>query len=338
MNCLLRPPFATPLYLILFGPEVGWYRAFTRRIKDGTAVGRVRTTRGRLFPDVGKWPDPPVGEPRAPDDGTTLPIEVEAPDAIETYLWSERRSRLTALARPSQEEEAVEARLVIFDGGYAFLTDDYQAKLATHLLGDSTDGEDAELELVPAPRLRQGDVLLFVRGSGRDVIRQEADKLLPPGERERAGQWRQALLSYQQKTECPVRVIRRQLGEHGCPLSLAAIENWFADENIIAPLNVDRELHAILDVTQDAALRENLHKCRVAIHRVRGAHLRASNVLARRVIDRAVAGLKSASQGGGAIELGEGIVLARVTDIDQTRVQVKATVANRLVEDDSWPG
>src|SRR5205807_787459 len=33
MNRLLRPPFATPLYLLLYGPEVSCHRAFTRRVR-----------------------------------------------------------------------------------------------------------------------------------------------------------------------------------------------------------------------------------------------------------------------------------------------------------------
>jgi hypothetical protein len=36
---------------------------------------------------------------------------------------------------------------------------------------------------------------------------------------------------------------------------------------------------------------------------------------------------------GGTVDLGEGIVLARVTEIDDTAIRVKASVANRLVED-----
>jgi hypothetical protein len=177
MTRLLRPPFATPLHLLLYGPELAWYRAFTRHVREGLAARRVRAARGRLFPGVGKWPDRPRGE----QEEVATTSGGETPDAIETYLLSKRRNRLASLARPSNGEESGVARLVTFEGGYAFLTDDYQAKLATHLLVDTTDGEDAELEIVPGHRLRRGDVLLFLRGSSRDVIRQVADKLLPAG-------------------------------------------------------------------------------------------------------------------------------------------------------------
>jgi uncharacterized membrane protein YkvA (DUF1232 family) len=336
MTRLLRPPFATPLYLLLYGPEVSWHGAFNRRVRQGSAARRVRTARGRLFPGVGKWPDRPAGDPSGMD-GETTTAEGETPDAIQTYLLSERRRRLTSQATPSDNEEAVEARLVTFDGGYAFLTEDYQAKLATHLLADAADGEDAELEIVPARRLQRGDVLLFLRGSSRDVIRQTADKLLPPGEREKSGAWRRVLLKYREQEKCSVEVVWQRLREHGCPLSLAAIENWFTDENMISPLNVDREVGAILALTQDPDLRDGLDACRAAISRVRGAHLRASNLLARKVVERAVAGLKAAGVTGGAVDLGDGIVLARVTEIDDTTIRVKASAANRLVEDKLWP-
>lgn len=331
MTRLLRPPLATPLRLLLYGPEASWHRSFTRRIREGAASRRVRTARDRLFPGVGKWPDRAAADPAGADGDPTTAGD-ETPDAIQTYLFAERRRRLTAQASPSYNEEAVEARLITFDGGYAFLTDDYQAKLATHLLADAADGEDAELEIVPAHRLRRGDVLLFLRGSSRDVIRQTADKLLPEGEREKSGAWRRALLRYRQQENCTVEDVWQRLREHGCRLSLAAVENWFTDENMISPLNVDREVGAILALTHDPELRDGFDACRAAVSRVRGAHLRASNQLARRVVDRAVAGLKSASITDGAVDLGDGIVLAWVTEIDDTAIRVKVSTANRLVE------
>ena len=287
-----------------------------------------------FFPGVGKWADPPGIDPVEVDDETT---GGETPDAIETYLQSERRNRLTSLANPSEGEEALEARLFTFDGGYAFLTDDYQAKLATHLLTDETDGEEAELIIVPARHLHRGDMLLFLRGSGRDVIRQVADQLLPAGERDRAGLWRRTLLKYQGQRDSSVEVVWQRLREHGCPLSLTAIENWFADENMISPANVGREVGAILALTQDGDLRDSLDSCRLAISRVRGAHVKASHQLAKRVIERAVAGLKAADRGNGAVDLGEGIVLARLTEIDDIPVRVRASAANRLVEESQWP-
>lgn len=334
MTRLLRPPFASPLFLLLYGPEVAWQKSFARRVQQGSAARRVRTARGRLFPGVGKWPEPLAGDSVGVEDATPA---AETPDAVETYVMAKRRKRLTLLASPLQGEDAVAARLVTFDGGYAFLTDDYRAKLATHLMGEAVDGEDAELQVVPARRLRRGDVLLFLRGSDRDVIRQVADQLLPAGERERAGMWRRALLKHREQRDCSVEAVWRRLRDNGCPLSLAAVENWFVDEGMISPANVDREVGAILAVTQDTGLRDGLDSCRSAISRVRGAHVKASHQLAKRVIERAVAGLKAADHAGGAVDLGEGIVLVRVTEIDDTPVRVRAAAANQLVEESQWP-
>jgi hypothetical protein len=335
MTRLLRPPFATPLYLLLYSPEIAWRKSFIRHVRESTAARRVRTARSRLFPGVGKWPTPPGGtDLNMPDQELQVS---ETPDAIEMYLQSKRRSRATSLVSPSPGEESVAARLITFDGGHAFLTDDYQAKVASHLLTNEAAGEGAELVIVPARRLRRGDMLLFLRGSSRDVIRQVADGLLPSDEREQAGLWRRALLNYQRLQNCDVEITWRRLREHGCPLSLAAIENWFDDENIISPANVGREVGAILELTQDAELQKGLAACRGSISRVRGAHLKASHQLAKRVIEQAVAGLKSAGSKNRAIDLGEGIVLARVTEIDDNPIQVRASAANILVEDESWP-
>jgi hypothetical protein len=260
----------------------------------------------------------------------------ETPDSIQLYLQSERRKRLSSLVTPVGGEDSVKARLITFDGGYAFLTDNYRAKVATHLLCGTVNGKEPELEIVPAHQLQRGDVLLFLRGSGRDVIRQVADRFLHPGERERAATWRRALLDFQRRTGHSVEAIWRQLGEHGCSLSLAAITNWFTDENMISPASVDREFAAILATTDDAEFREGFDACRAAVSRVRGAHLRASSQLARKVVERAISGLKHAAMTGGAVDLGEDIILARIAEIDETPVRVTALSANHLMEDTQW--
>ena len=131
MKQLLRPPFATPLYLVLSGPELAWHRAFLRRSRAGAAACPAGAGRGRFFPGLGKWPEPPGSQP----DGEPAPADVQPPEGIETFLVRERRRRLAEQARPSQGDESVQARLVTFEGGHAFLTDDYRAKVATHLLG-----------------------------------------------------------------------------------------------------------------------------------------------------------------------------------------------------------
>jgi hypothetical protein len=95
----------------------------------------------------------------------------------------------------------------------------------------------------------------------------------------------------------------------------------------------------VLALTQDADLRDGLDTCRAAVSRVKGAHLRASNQLARKVVEQAVSGLKAAVSTGGAMDLGEGIVLARITEIDDTSIRVRASSVNRLVEEDTqWHG
>jgi hypothetical protein len=75
MTRLMRPPFATLLDLLLYGPEIAWHRALVRKLREGAA------------------------------------------------------RRLTSMASQSHCEEAVKPWLVSFDGGYAFPTDAYQARL-----------------------------------------------------------------------------------------------------------------------------------------------------------------------------------------------------------------
>jgi hypothetical protein len=331
MTRLLRPPFSAPLHLILYDLEVQWYRSFIHRTHRESESWRIRSLRSQVFPGVANWSKVPARPPEAdalhrekPEDGL---------DTVESRVMAGRRARLTALARPSAEDAAVEARLVCFDKGHAFLTDGYQAKLATHLLDPSCGREDAELELVPAAKLERGDVLLFLRGSSKDVIHDTADKMLPSGEREQAGRWRDALMKYREDRMCSIAQVWQALREHGCPLGLAAIRNWFENDEIISPLKVERELQAIIELTGDPVLQDGLQDCRDAITRVRGAHLRASRQLARRVLERAVVGLKSMFHGEEAVDLGDGIVLVRIAEIDDRLVRVRTSTANQLIEE-----
>jgi hypothetical protein len=162
------------------------------------------------------------------------------------------------------------------------------------------------------------------------VIREEADKLLPPGERERAGLWRDALVDYQIRSGRSIETIWRDLRSFGCPIGLQAIKNWF-EGDIIAPLKYERELETIRKLTKFPELIQQYEACLNAIFNVRSAHLRASKQLARRVLDTAVTGLRSSR--GVAVDLGEGIVLVRVANVDQTPVQVKTTAANRFFDE-----
>lgn len=332
MTRLLRPPCASQLRLILYEIEAEWYRAFQCQSKRRITARRGRSSRSRVFPGITGWPELKEEPEDKVSDCESSIVRKTVEDPFESWqsrFISHRRRRLTASVQPSSGDETVEARLVLFDGGHAFLTDRYRAKVATHLLEIANDAEEAELKLVPASQLQLGDLVLFLRGSDCDVIREEADKLLLPGERERAGLWRDALLDYQTRTGCSIEVIWHGLKSFGCPIGQQAIRNWF-DGDVIAPLKYERELETIRKLTEFPALVQQYEACLNAIFNVRSAHLRASRQLARRVLDTAVAGLKSSR--GGAVDLGEGIVLVRVTGVDEALVRVKATAANRFVE------
>jgi hypothetical protein len=140
-------------------------------------------------------------------------------------------------------------------------------------------------------------------------------------------------MKYREDRMCSIAQVWQALREHGCPLGLAAIRNWFENDEIISPLKVERELQAIIELTGDPVLQDGLQDCRDAITRVRGAHLRASRQLARRVLERAVVGLKSMFHGEEAVDLGDGIVLVRIAEIDDRLVRVRTSTANQLIEE-----
>jgi uncharacterized membrane protein YkvA (DUF1232 family) len=329
MTRLLRPPFTNQIQLLLYDIEWDWYQRFQRRVHRRAYRRGEQFLRSRIFPRISGWPDSTERE----RDGEPPPQSQTVEDIVDSWQnWrlSRYRDRLAASARPSSGEAAVEARLVLFDGGHAFLTEDYQAKVATHLLDPSADLKDAELRVVPAWKLRAGDALLFYRGSDRDVIRVEADKFLSPGEREQAGLWRAALLRYQQRCKLSFRDLCEQLREHGCQVSDQTIRNWLQEE-VIAPMHYERDIQAIRYMTNDPELTKHFDQCLNAIRVVRSAHITAGRHLARRVLDSAVKQISSSM--GEPVDLGDGIVLVQVIRVDEFTVHIRATAANRLVEE-----
>lgn len=165
MAQLLWPPFASPLRLILYEVETEWYRAFQRQLQQKITARRGRCSRSRVFPSILGWPEPKEEPEDKVSDSESSIVRKTVEDPFESWqsrYLSHRRRRLTASAQPSSGDEAVEARLVLFDGGHAFLTDRYRTKIATHLLESLNDDGEAELKLVSAPQLQRGDLVLFL--------------------------------------------------------------------------------------------------------------------------------------------------------------------------------
>ena len=340
MRRLLHPPVASPLVVVLYEVEKRWFDAMRLRMSRAQARRRSTGRRERLFPTISGW--------KAIASHTST-VETPAPDTeseLELLDWHEitaRRNVALGRATNSDSEPECETRLVWFsDGSCAFLTPGRRLPVATHLLdaiGDGSADEDTQLEEKRVEDLQVGDLVLFVRGAPRDVIRSAADRLLPDGARTTAGIWRTALVQFADDHGLSAIELAHMLGNAGCRRHPQTVSNWLRNEQLIAPRRaLTTDLDAIAEVTGDDRLVKNLDRCKAAIHTVRSAHMRASRELAMAVMRRVGEHLRAGRAVGELLDLEEGVALVGVEDVDEETFRVPLSRANQLLEEQTWPG
>jgi len=191
------------------------------------------------------------------------------------------------------------------------------------LLENSVEEDDkAQVIQKSVSQLKVGDALLFHRGSNRDVIRTAADGILPAGQRDTSFLWRKALVDFAVREGLTPNQVHQRLREAGCPLQQQTIRLWLETDNIIAPQSYERDVRAIAKLSGDEVLTRQIDKVLSAIRDVRSAHLRASYMIAKQVVDRAVQILKTEGETSSLIELGSSWSIGRCSQSQRDRPQV----------------
>ena len=191
MAAVLSPPIADPLVLVLYEAERSNGISSSRRNGGKSATKRTRLKgRAAIFPSLSGW--------RAPKPPPEVPAEMDAVsddvEEIRTDIDDSFRQRVYAQVRSGESDADVRARLVLFTGGvYGLFTDNYKLNVVTHLLDGSVDDDDetASVKLAAAKDVRIGDAIVF-RPKSRDLIREVADELLRPGQRDMSKAWQRA--------------------------------------------------------------------------------------------------------------------------------------------------
>lgn len=330
---LISNPPAERLHFILFGFEEEWRRSFEQARTSDRIHRASRNRRANVFSGVSGWPRPATTDPQPGNRNT----EEENRDLAQ-LRFSRQRQRLVSNAKSENEAADVEAGLIIFSGGtHAFFTRNHEAHTVTSLLnGQAAEPEeDATVTTLEAGRLAVGDVVLFLRGTDRDAIREVADNGLPPGCRGKAGLWQKALRAYVQRTGASVTRLQRELRGKGTRRHSATIKNWLESGTIIAPRNAHKgDLDAIAAVTGDPELTAGLKECEDAITRVWGEHLKAAGTLAKRILEQVGDRIMDDIDLDTPLDVGDGMVLARIEYIDRDPVAVPRSRVNCLLEDD----
>lgn len=269
MDRLLHPPVANEVTILLYGPEILWYEAAMRR--RARVVSRLEhiTSKVSPFKTIG------VGSALRTIDPTDEIIESE-PEAY-AFLSITRRASVT---KGSEAGEVVSAKLIHFAGGaWAAFPRDARVHTMTHLLGTSEDTH-VDLREVPAWELGVDDLVVVVRGSGRDAVRMAVDEKTPSDLRELASLWRRALARYAQGRH--VDVVVERLRDAGCKRTRTTVSRWLTDESVVRPRHGRQDIEAVVRVTKDAELAANLDDCVTACDEL----LRVHAMVGREIVER----------------------------------------------------
>ena len=335
MPGLLMPPVATPLTLVLHDLEAKWYQGLDGRRVRESHRRRQNSSRGKIFAQFDGWEVRDAIQSIVPGSEEAL----DELEEIDEHLFDAFKKRVSRTYRPGETEEFVSSRLVFFSGGgYGMFSDAYRLNVVTHLIGNVSDSTKKEpVVRTTVDELQIGDAIVF-RQSDKDIIREEADKFLSPGVREKAAAWRRAILRFMEQNDFTTEQIYGQLRDEGCRVQQQTVGMWIRDDQMIAPQSYRRDVSAIADATGDDELTGDLAGVLTAIADVRSAHLSASFTLAEQVRTLAA---EVVHRGGADLEtlrLHDGFVIVRVEHVARDKQQVSFSVVNRLVEDDSWLG
>lgn len=335
MSGILSPPITDPIVMLLYDSEFRWYQQFTEhRLALRQSRSRLKG-RSAIFPSMDGWK-----QPRSPDCMRgEVDHEIDDYGEIQGEIDAGFRARILDQVRLSASDADVKARMVVFAGGlFGFFTDNYKLNVVTHLIDGlvASDDEKASVKLVAAKELSIGDQVIF-RPKSRDLIRDVADTLLKPGQRDTAGLWQTALRSYKQQYGLSDEMVCCRLQAAGCKAGDAAIRNWINYEGMIAPQQYEENLRIIAVVTNDAALTCSIDAVIDAIKHVRIAHQQlAPRLIAKQVRNCAAKIAREVQSDESVVHLDNDLVLVRVVESASELLPTKYSSANRLIEGGSW--
>lgn len=331
MARLLRVPRAESVRVLLFSAE---QRAFerTRRMWARESASRA------ILPPAADWDGAAtLSDTNTADDGT------ERLDVLRDKLRQLAQDRLLRRVTAIGNGDAVEARLFVFDdGSMALLTEDYAARVVTHLVDEAlnpTGSAPSSSKVIECERdaVEVGAYLLFRHGGASDAIRELADQILgadSASTRATAALWRDALRRQVVDEGLPFAELCTRLSAAGLHRMPSTVRGWVYGNWTIAP-HGDQSIEQIANATGDMSLKRGLQNCRAAVSRIRSAHLSAALELARRVMasfERTGLSSVRLEATSGRIELDGGLTIARVSSIGTDTVRVAPRDVNRLLD------
>jgi hypothetical protein len=342
MGQLLLSAAAPRVVLIGYGFEVVWLRSLVGRLQrregivtaeGGTKLDIISAPEAlmdwpapALQPTMDTWPDPKVLQGEASADSslkhTWNDIDIWN---FEYQVKHRRKEPETCGVNAPPLVEPVTVRYVSFAGsGYAFLTSERSLPVITELLrvGEKAIQTRRVLELQP------GDLVVFPKLAGSDLIAEVANKLLQDradGLRMRSNQYVAQLRSSRLTPE----QFRAAAQKHKLFRSLATVREWFAGSRVIGP-DTDQDIEIIQRVVGGTTWAT---QCIEARHALKQAHAVAEGRIRQALLQKLEQSLDQIEACGCQLELGElGSVWVQCVESvsEQAEVQPKSKT-NRLL-------
>jgi len=330
---------ARRITLIGYPFELAWLKSLTSRLarREGIAGANANDKLDIVAApeSLSDWPDP--HRPPAIIWPTSIAV-IEAADESSEAVWNgidiwnfeyriahQRKEPLLDTHGPQSPIDLVPVRYVSFKGtGYTFFTTDRSVPIITELLREGAKAIKPRRVL----ELQAGDLVVFPKFGGSDLITDVADKLLhgrADGLRIRANQYALQLRS----SHLTPDQFRSRAQGHGLTRSLATVRDWFAGSRIIGP-DTDEDIEIIQRVVGGTTWAS---QCIEARHELRQAHAAAESRIREALLQKLANSLDQIEACGCQLELGElGSVWVQCVESvsEQDEVQPKSKT-NRLL-------
>ena len=331
MYSILHSYTASKVTLMMYEHEQRWYKSALKRWAE------QENTINQTANDIASILEVPIVFFQHPSDSTQDESCI-SPDSDDNFMEIENRIRSYKYEAfkpsPSSQNEVEKAKRINFEEDiFAFFSKTHKCIVVNDFILESPT---AEIRKLTVNDLKIGDYVLFF-DSDKDLIRQYANKILKQenksGLREIATLWKLALrttLKELNNFDALVDLLR----QHGCKRHFFTIRNWLLDEDMIAP-NSFADVKIIAAATKDELLNNNLTIIQSAISEVRGAHLRASSFLARRLMSVLPQIITSDSREHLQLRIDipdfGSIIVLLVEEIDEQWVDIEKSYVNRLL-------
>lgn len=321
MNRLLDPPIASRVTILGYAFE-----------HEGLERLRQRRNRRQFSRSLAGFSAEQIA---IPENVPEMPVATMGESSVERFerlVRVQARIRAEQLASELEACDLVEAEFILFeDESHMWATEFTCLRRINHLLAEEAS-DDSELEDVHPHDLSVGDYLLFHMGSDSDAIRVQADSILSGTSdlRAVANLWRVAIDTFISNGGTPAILIER-LHDAGCKRQASTVIAWTKRNDIIAP-RAYKDIGAIAEATQDADLLHHVGECIDAVSSVRSAHMKASRMLATRVINALVErghGDPTSVLDG---DVDEVLRIVRVATIDRDKSEVPQRSVGNLIE------